>query len=75
MRILSALALVGAVATIELSEPRREVKKNKFGAMEVIDWFPSGMSKTVFMTNKELLRDYERQASNMEQSLNQIKVN
>jgi hypothetical protein len=60
MRILSALAVIGAVTAIELSEPRREVKKNKFGSMEVIDWFPSGMSKTVFLNNKDLLKDYER---------------
>jgi hypothetical protein len=36
--------------------------------MEVVDWYPNGMDKTVYLTNKELLRDYERQTHTMEQA-------
>jgi len=46
------LSLLGFAAvqsfTVE-NAPKREVKKNKFGAMEVIDWAVHGMSKTVYL--------------------------
>jgi len=41
------IAAISAMATDGL--PRREVQKNKFGAMEVVDWHESGMQKTVFL--------------------------
>ena len=49
--------------------PRREVGKGKFGAMEVTDWHDTGMQKTVYVPQKTILQDYERQALNLEQAI------
>lgn len=58
MRILATtLSLLGFAALTANAMPtdfpnnaaRKEVQKNKFGAMEVIDWFDHGMSKAVFL--------------------------
>ncbi|CDW81161.1 UNKNOWN [Stylonychia lemnae] len=75
---LATLSLIGLAAISAFSMdglPRREVQKGKFGAMEVVDWFVHGMTKTVYLPQKDLLQDYERQTMNLQQALIQGKVN
>lgn len=55
--------------------PRREVTKSHFGAMEVTDWYKSGMDKTVYVPQKDYAQDYERQAATLEKHITQLKVN
>lgn len=53
---------MAAVQAILADSPiKREVKKNSFGAMEIAEYTDSGMVKTVYMPQKELVKDYERQ--------------
>ena len=74
MRILATtLSLLGfaalAVSAMQVDAtnlPRKEVTKGKFGAMEVTDWFEHGMHKTVYLPQKHILQDYERQAQHLE---------
>lgn len=49
-----------AVANANLLDPtpKRDVKKNRFGAMEVIDWHEGGMQKSVHWPSKTFYRDY-----------------
>jgi len=54
------VAAVASAITTSAEIPRREVSKNKFGAMEVTEYYSSGMDKTVFYPQKKLLMDYER---------------
>ncbi|CDW80089.1 UNKNOWN [Stylonychia lemnae] len=75
---LLALTLLGFASVNSFTMeglPKREVKKNKLGAMEVIDWAVHGMTKTVYLPQKSILQDYERQTQNLEQALIQTKVN
>jgi hypothetical protein len=50
--------------------PRREVTKSHFGAMEVVDFYGHGMDKTVYLPQKEFVKDYERQAAALEKHMN-----
>ncbi len=43
--------------------------------MEVTDWYRSGMDKTVYVPQKDFVKDYERQAAALEKHSTQIKVN
>jgi hypothetical protein len=74
MKIQKALTIVGLVAVAssmiaESALPRREVQKNKFGGIEIVDYYPTGLDKTVFMPQKKFLQDYERQTQYLEDAL------
>lgn len=45
---LVGLAAVASAISVDGELPRREVQKNRFGAMEVSEIYSSGMAKTVF---------------------------
>lgn len=59
---LVGLAAIASAISVDGEIPRREVQKNRFGAMEVSEIYSSGMAKTVFYPQKKFLHDYERQA-------------
>ena len=55
--ILSLLG-VSSVSAMSVQSTPREVKKNRFGAMEVTDWVEEGMKKTVLWPLKSFTQDY-----------------
>jgi hypothetical protein len=42
--------------------PAQQVRKNRLGAMEMVDYFEEGSATTVVIPHPDILRDYERQA-------------
>lgn len=69
MRIqtLAALSIIGMVAAsqtvfnpAEKTVLRREVLKNSFGGMETVEYHEEGSAKTVYLPQKDFVRDYER---------------
>ena len=51
------LGLVSADSIPNFDKPK-EIKRNRFGASEVIDYSENGFTKTVIMPSKSYLRDY-----------------
>ena len=61
LNFLSVIALLGLVAIVSCEiNPIREVKKNKFGALEVVDSIVDRIEKTVYLPSKDFLKDYSR---------------
>ena len=58
MKIFVLSALVGALTAISMTQGTHEVKKNRLGAMEVIDWEGDNMIKQVIKPYKEFRHDY-----------------
>ena len=65
---LAALTLCGYAAAADVfsmdeAKPvlRSEVFKNEFGSMVTAEYYQEGSAKTVFVSQKDLVRDYERQ--------------
>jgi hypothetical protein len=62
---LAVLSLIGFAAAGFLQVenfPAQQVRKNRLGAMEMVDYFEDGSATTVVVPHPDLLRDYERQA-------------
>ena len=60
---MKSLALVSLLLGASLSLPfdtirPREVKKSRMGAVEIIDYYESGMKKLVQVPQKSYIRDY-----------------
>ena len=55
--VLSLLGFAQSYQTMAGSSAQ-EIKRNKFGAMEVIDWTETGMKKTVMKPFKSFQKDY-----------------
>ena len=87
--LLAALALLGLVS-VGSAMPNmghkhvaanRDINKNHFGNVEVTEIFdtednsPVKVLKTVHLSNKEFVRDYERQTRALQQAKVQAKVN
>ena len=87
--LLAAVALLGLVsvgsALPHLGHKQvaasRDINKNHFGNVEVTEIFeteensPAKVLKTVHLSNKEFVRDYERQTRALQQAKVQAKVN
>jgi hypothetical protein len=59
IKSLAVLALLGLTSALPFDSVKpREVKKSKFGAMEIVDYFEKGFNKLVMMPLKPYLRDY-----------------
>lgn len=56
--ILLSLLGISAVSALSVQSAPKEVKKNRFGAMEVTDWSEEGMKKTVLWPLKSFSQDY-----------------
>ena len=52
------LSLLGLTLSSTVESQPKEVKKNRFGAMEVTDWVEEGMKKTVLWPLKAFHKDY-----------------
>jgi len=88
--LVAALALLGLVA-VGSATPHghknlaasRDINKNHFGNVEITEIFesednsaaPSRVLKTVHLSNKPFVRDYERQTRALQQASIQAKVN
>ncbi len=72
--VLSLLGLAQSYQTLGGSSAQ-EIRRNKFGAMEVIDWTETGMKKTVMKPFKSYQKDYIRQAEFLQEAQDQIEVN
>jgi hypothetical protein len=57
---LFVLSLLGLSATqaISINSAKSEVRRNKFGAMELIDYTETGSHKTVMLPLKNFAEDY-----------------
>jgi hypothetical protein len=86
--LLAALALLGLVSVGSATMPpntkhvasNRDINKNHFGNVEVTEIFEENspavkVLKTVHLSNKEFVRDYERQTRALQQAKVQAKVN
>jgi hypothetical protein len=71
------LALFGLATSnaFSIQGTSQEVRRNRFGAMEVIEWGETGMKKTVMKPLKPFYRDYMQQAEFLQEATQQIKVN
>lgn len=69
LKVFALLACFALTATsmqvMQSDEVRREVKKNKLGGMEIIDFHEHGSHKTVMLPSKTYLRDYAQQTDFM----------
>ncbi len=87
--LLTALALLGLVsvgsamthASHKNVAASRDINKNHFGNVEITEIFeaeensPARVLKTVHLSNKEFVRDYERQTRALQQAKVQAQVN
>lgn len=59
------LSLIGIAASMNVDSRipanNREIKRNRFGHMETVEWSNGGMAKTIFANSKPFAQDYERQ--------------
>ena len=59
IKSLAVLTLLGLASSLPFESVRpREVKRNRFGAMEVTDYLEKGSQKIVMKPLKPYLRDY-----------------
>lgn len=75
---IAVLALLGITLTSAHEfDPilQREVKKNRFGAMEIIERDETGFKKMVMWPFQDYIRDYAQQAEYMKESTSFIKRN
>ena len=75
---LVLLAMLGIAATTALimdGPSKREIKKGRFGALEIIEWLDTGMQKEITLPHLDYLRDYVQQADFLKEATEQIKVN
>ena len=74
----AVLALLGITLTSAhdfATKTPREVKKNKFGAMEVTDHHEDGFKKLVMWPFQDYIKDYAQQAEYNKEATEAIKVN
>lgn len=67
---LAILSLIGmaVVNAHKMSAPQRSIDSNAFGAMEMTNWQENGMEKTVYLSNKPIKYDFERQTRILNQA-------
>jgi hypothetical protein len=59
IKSLAVMALLGLASALPFDSIKpREVKRNRFGAMEVVDYLEKGSNKLVMLPLKPYLRDY-----------------
>lgn len=73
--VLALLGLGLTSANTFTPKVSREVKKNKFGAMEVVDHEESGFKKMVMWPFQDYIRDYAQQADYIKEATEFIKRN
>jgi hypothetical protein len=56
------LALLGVAASHSMVGSSRDVRRNRFGAMEIVEWAEEGMQKQVMWPLKSFAQDYVQQA-------------
>lgn len=54
--------LIKAALVQDIGLDNREIRKNKLGSIEVIDWHEKGSKKEIFLPTKHIHTDYERVA-------------
>ena len=58
---LSMIGLASTISAVSLfGTQTTEVRRGRFGAMEVIDWTETGMNKEVHLPTKKFIMDYIR---------------
>ena len=77
MRKFSAvLSLLGLVALSQAHNNQdfafrnKEVRKNRFGHMETVEYHDHGMQKTIYTNQKHFSMDYERQTRVLQEQMN-----
>lgn len=56
--LLGLLSVTSTAASILEGTPKTDVKRGKFGALEITEYNEEGMTKTVHMPTKNYHRDY-----------------
>ena len=77
-RNLTVLALLGLVTAhnhVFETPANKEIRKNKFGAMEIIEQAESGINKLVYLPSKKYTRDYVQQAEYLQDASAMIQAN
>jgi len=71
---LAVLSLLGLSASMSTGL-HQEVRRNKFGAMEVIEETATGIKKTVMKPLRHFTQDYIRQTEFLQEAQEQIEAN
>ena len=75
LTLLTLLGLTAVTANSFGETTQRDVKKGRFGAMEIIDHHEHGTKKSVLLPSKSYIRDYSQQAEFIREATEQVKIN
>jgi len=75
LKQITVFTLLGLASTYQIAGSNQEIRRNKFGAMEVIDYTETGMKKTIMKPFKSFEKDYIRQTEFIKEAQDQIQVN